>query len=217
MLVYADTFDGLVPDLRRELDDVYALRLTLVDPQEPDYPLDVYAVQLHEARRPQRTQDLLLGDQIAYTGHSVTPGPWRAGQTIHLSTHWQAQAPVEADYKLFVHLVDAQGNAVANYDHYPFALDPSLPVDDVRLNPAYGFAGESLPAHYPATGMIPTSRWLPGHALVETVALPLPADLTPGDYTLALGLYDEQSMQRLPVTGLGVESDQVVLDPVQIK
>ena len=45
ILVYADTFDELIPDLRRELGYIYALRLTLVDGREPDYPLDVYAVQ----------------------------------------------------------------------------------------------------------------------------------------------------------------------------
>ena len=70
--------------------------------------------------------------------------------------------------------------------------------------------------------MIPTSLWIPGETLVETVALTLPADLPPGDYTLALGLYDENSMERLPVTGApdapqGLPHNQITLGPVQVR
>jgi len=123
---------------------------------------------------------------------------------------------VAVDYKLFVHLLDSAGNLVANFDHYPFSLDPSLPVTNIEVNPAYLADGESLPGYYPATGMIPTGRWLPGRTLVETVALALPDDLPAGEYSLSLGMYDEQSMQRLPVSGPGVESDQIVIGGIWV-
>ncbi len=65
--------------------------------------------------------------------------------------------------------------------------------------------------------MIPTSLWRPGETLVETVALPLPADLPPGAYTLALGLYDENSMERLTVTGApDGPYNQITLGLVQV-
>ena len=210
------------PTCAAELDDVYAVRLTLVDPQEPDYPLDVYAVQMDDARQPDHAADLLFGDHIAFTGYSLSPGSWQPGQSVYLSTFWQAQSPVDADYKLFVHLLDAQGNAVAQYDHYPFALDPALPATEAALNPAYGTDTLPLPDSYPATGLIPTRRWLPGRTLVETVALPLSTDLPAGDYTLALGLYDEATLQRLPLSAIRLESgrsesDRILLDPVRVE
>ena len=217
VLVYADTFDRLIPDLRDELDEVYALRLTMVDEREPDYPLDVYAVQLDTGRPPSRSADLLFGARIAFTGYDQTLGLWESGQTVYLSTYWQAQDTSTADFKLFVHLIDEQGNLVQTYDHYPFALDPGLPVTGIELNPVYLANGNPLPDHYPATGMVPTGHWLPGHTLVETVALSLPADLSPGAYSLALGMYDESDMQRLPISGLDVESNQIILDPVQVE
>ncbi len=136
VLVYADTFDGLVPDLRSELDDVYALRLTLVDPSEPDYPLDVYAVQLDEARRPQRTQDLLLGDQIRAYGSTLRPAPGAQADQFTSPPSGRREAASRRPTTNFSSICSMRrATAVANYDHYPFALDPSLPVDDVTLNP----------------------------------------------------------------------------------
>lgn len=222
VLVYADTFDRLIPDLRNELNDVYALRLTLVDPREPDYPLDVYAVQLDTAREPDHAADLRLGERIAFLGYSQTPGPWQPGQTVQLTTYWQAQEPVNTDYKLFVHLLDEQGNLIQPYDHYPIPLDPHLPVQDIVLNPIYLTDRQSLPEHYPATGMVPTSLWRPGSTLVETFTLPLPPDLAPSIYSFALGMYDELSMQRLHLTGLPLESEQteanqILLEPVPVE
>ncbi|MFN2203779.1 MAG: hypothetical protein ACK2UO_21465 [Caldilineaceae bacterium] len=216
VLVYADTFDRIIPDLRLELQDVYSLRLTLVDPIEPDYPLEIYAVQLDDGRLPEYAQTLKIGDAIEYRGYNLTGEPWLPGQTLYLSTYWQAKKPMQTDYKVFVHLLDNAGNEVANFDHYPFSLDPSLPVNNIEINPAYLADGGALPEHYPATGMIPTRRWIPDRTLVETVALALPDDLPAGEYSLSLGMYNEQSMQRLPVSGPGVESDQIVIGGIWV-
>ena len=137
---------------------------------------------------------------------------------MHLSTYWQALERPERDFKLFVHLRDAAGNTVAAFDHYPFTLRQEFLADDIELNAVYLAGAAPLPAAYPATGMIPTSLWLPGNTLVETVALPLPADLAPGAYTLALGLYDENSMERLPITdATGAAQGEITLGSVQVR
>jgi len=222
VLVYTDTFDRLIPDLRQELDGLYALKLTLVDPREPDYPLEVHAVKQDTQSPPPVAAEYRLGDAIAFRGYGLSAGPWQPGQTVHLSAYWQALGQVDRDYKVFVHLVDSQGNGVAMFDHYPFTLRQEYLAADIELNAAYLAGPAPLPGHYPATGMIPTSLWVPGETLVETVALSLPADLPPGDYTLALGLYDENSMERLLVTGApdaprGLPYNQITLGPVQVE
>lgn len=217
VLVYTDTFDRLIPDLRQELDRLYALKLTLVDPREPDYPLEVYAVKQNTQAPPPVAQAYRLGDRIAFLGYGLSAGPWQPGQTVHLSAYWQAVEQMDHEYKIFIHLVDSQGNAVATFDHYPFTLREEYLAADVELNAIYRGNPAALPAYYPATGMIPTSLWQPGETLVETVALPLPADLPPGAYTLALGLYDENSMERLTVTGApDGPYNQITLGPVQV-
>ncbi|MFN2169058.1 MAG: hypothetical protein ACK2U9_22730, partial [Anaerolineae bacterium] len=50
---------------------------------------------------------------------------------------------------------------------------------------------------YPA---LPTTSWLPGEFRSDRVALELPASLPAGSYELLLGLYDETTGIRLPVT-----------------
>ncbi len=42
-----------------------------------------------------------------------------AGQTIALTLQWQALARMDSDYKVFVHVVDEQGNLVAQQDQIP--------------------------------------------------------------------------------------------------
>jgi hypothetical protein len=43
----------------------------------------------------------------------------------------------------------------------------------------------------------PTSDWRPGEVVVDTLAVPLPAGLAPGDYRLATGFYDLATLERL--------------------
>jgi hypothetical protein len=70
---------------------------------------------------------------------------------------------------LFAHLLDAAGQRVAQIDAPP--------------------AGPHAPA--------PT--WQPGRYQTWAHPLPLPPDLPPGDYWLALGLYRPDDFARLPV------------------
>jgi hypothetical protein len=55
----------------------------------------------------------------------------------------------------------------------------------------------------PDNGRYPTSAWLPGEVVVETVVLPLPPERPAGAYTLHLGLYRPDGGQRLPLLSGG--------------
>jgi hypothetical protein len=72
---------------------------------------------------------------------------------------------------LFAHLLDSSGQRVAQIDAPPGGPDN------------------------------PTSAWEPGRYQVWQHPLPLRGDLPPGDYWLALGLYDRADFARLPLAG----------------
>ncbi len=221
--VYDNSFDQYTPALRNELEHLYALKLTLLDPDDADYPLDVYTVQMDSQRAPGIPLNARLGDRYDLTGYSLTPGPWHGGDTVYLTAFWIAlETGVDSvdsavDYKEFIHLVDENGDAVAFFDHYPFSLDPSLPVEDVHLNAAYTTADGSPPPEYPNRGLIPTCVWQDGQTLEETIALHLPNDLPAGEYRLSLGLYNEADMARLPVSVNHETTDQLMLEPRTIE
>jgi len=80
---------------------------------------------------------------------------------------WRAEAETPTDYRVFVHLVDATGNIVAQSDAAP--------------------AGWTRP----------TTSWLPGEYVLDTHTLTLPATLPDGPLSLRVGLYDPDTGARL--------------------
>lgn len=108
----------------------------------------------------------------------------RADRALTLSLAWQALRDIDRNYKVFVHVFDpATEKIVAQSDVMP-------------RNNAY-----------------PTSRWLQGEVIADTIALSL-ADVPAGAYRMAIGLFDETG--RLPISGAGADgaNQRVVLDEV---
>lgn len=94
------------------------------------------------------------------------------GETaVSITLTWQAVARPETDHTLFFHL-------------YPSGQEDAPPVAQLDIAPC-----------------LPTGQWQPGDAIAERYALPLPADLPPGDYTLALGWYTWPTFARLALVG----------------
>ncbi|MBC8253537.1 MAG: hypothetical protein H8E35_05860, partial [Ardenticatenia bacterium] len=101
------------------------------------------------------------------------------GDTLHLLITFQATRPFHRDLKLFVHLLDSSGQMVAQADPLAGAgADPDLPGTDY-----------------------PTSRWDPGRLIVVDVPIVVPADAATGPYWVNFGLYDDETLARLPVDG----------------
>jgi hypothetical protein len=90
-------------------------------------------------------------------------------EVLWVSLRWSADDWLDADYTVFVHLVDAEGDgaAIAQGDGPP-------------LN-----------------GRWPTSLWIPGTALDDVHTVTLPDGLAAGMYDLLVGLYDPASGERL--------------------
>ena len=87
-------------------------------------------------------------------------------------------------YFVFLHVVDEQGQIVAQHD-----LGPGK------------------------RGKQPTTSWLPGEVVLDPVDLSLPPDLSPGLYTLRLGMYLPPAGPRLLVLD---EKEQPVADFIEV-
>jgi hypothetical protein len=112
--------------------------------------------------------------------------------TLDLTLWWVAQQPPRQDYNVFVHL-----------------FDPAYPDDIVTQHDGT-----------PRQGRYPTSRWLSGEVVSDTVRLDLGA-VPPGSYRLALGWYDPLNSDRLIITpgdtpSLSLPGNRLVL-PTQIE
>ncbi|MCB0164523.1 MAG: DUF2079 domain-containing protein [Anaerolineae bacterium] len=83
---------------------------------------------------------------------------------------WVATEPLPADFTVFIHLLASDGTLVSQSDAFPRWLTPQ-----------------------------PTSQWPPQQSLLDSHLLTLPADLPPDTYTLQLGLYNAQTLERLPM------------------
>jgi len=108
------------------------------------------------------------------------------GERLHLTLWWRAERTSSQDLKRFVHLVDPETQAIVAQD-------------------------DAMPRNW----TYPTTWWLPGEVVSETVSLGL-ADVRPGSYRLAVGWYDPATMDRLPVTTApeGATVDRVSLHDV---
>lgn len=95
--------------------------------------------------------------------------PALAGQPLPVEFEWQPTRPPQANYNLFLQLLDQGGTVVAQHDSPP------------------------------GGGYRPTTTWPVTETSTTRHALPLPLDLPPGNYRLITGLYDPATGQRLPV------------------
>jgi hypothetical protein len=218
-LVYQrDDFDEFAPDLRQAAMSLYSLRLEFSNPEKSD-ETSVYAFKMNTNHLSPQIIDRSLGDQVTLRGVDITESPWRAGQEVSISTYWQAQRKMDQDYKIFVHVRDAQGQVVATFDHYPFESSPGYLIFDTELNGRY-LEGQVLEdfANYPATGLIPTRLWIPGNTLKETITFTWPKTVPPGTYTIVVGMYDGTTLERLVVQDdlPGSDEDAIVLTTIQV-
>jgi hypothetical protein len=108
-----------------------------------------------------------------------------AAGVLRLYTRWRALSPLPADNLLFVHVLNEDGQRVAQVDVPPAGPDT------------------------------PGGAWQAGQTVDYTHTIPLAADLPPGRYRVALGVYDPRTLQRLTLRGGTPESspDTLLLAP----
>ncbi|MHB9089789.1 MAG: DUF2079 domain-containing protein [Chloroflexota bacterium] len=128
----------------------------------------------------------VLGDVAALVGADVTPAQARPGDSVRVRLDWQASALFDRGQTVFVQVLAPGPRLVAQQDAPP-------------LN-----------------GKLPTTFWLPGDGIADTYTVPLPADLPPGEYDVAVGMYDPTSGTRLGVDQTGRSKADYILLPSQL-
>ena len=123
-----------------------------------------------------------LGDHFSLLGVEAEPDVLQPGQQATVRIAWRAGSPPDADYSVFVHLVDEDGLTVAQHDTMP------------------------------GGGLFPTSQWAAGETHIEEYGVELPATAyTPNHARWLVGMYDAASGQRLPVAAIaGLQHDASV-------
>ena len=105
---------------------------------------------------------------------------------------WEPLGEPDVAYTRFVHLVDSDGAIRAQIDGPPGTSEHDRP----------------------------TTSWLLGEFVQDAPAFALDTDITPGRYSLAVGLYDPESGERVPVfdaDGGRQQDDRVVVGEVRVR
>ncbi len=130
----------------------------------------VYAVPQTAAGAMETAVNLPFGDQIILEGYTLHADRLSPSEILQLTLFWQAIAPIDKRYKVFLHLLDQDGRLVAQRDSEP------------------------------GGGLNPTTAWQLEESIVDNHGLLVPADLQAGSYTLIMGLYDiANPSARLPL------------------
>jgi hypothetical protein len=132
--------------------------------------------------------DASFGDQIRLLGFEVMDS-LSPGSEFDVTLYWEAERSPEDDYVVFVHLLNAEGEAVASHD--------GPPMD----------------------GRYVTSAWLPGDIIRDNHRLVLDPNTPAGTYRLQVGMYSWPDLERLPVRDSQGEQPErtVFLQSIQVR
>jgi hypothetical protein len=113
---------------------------------------------------------LFVGGPIL-DGYKLSTTNAQAGDTLTLTLYWKtySSAPTPTSYKVFIHLLDAEGNIAAQVDGVPRG------------------------------GRYPTTAWSQGESFDDPYQLALPNHLPKGNYQIEIGFYDPVTGARLPL------------------
>ncbi len=137
--------------------------------------------------RPPQPFDAQVGDDVHLLGYALDKASVHPGGTCTLTLWWEAQADVFDERNVLVHLL-SPNNAITTQ-------------------------ADGAPAH----GTRPTSQWRAGDIVIDSHEITLPADLPPGEYTLAVGMYRWPSLERLALRmGDTQQADDVVRIPISV-
>jgi uncharacterized membrane protein len=130
-----------------------------------------------------------LGGRVRLLGYALSAEKVAPGETLLLTLHWQALAPMAERYTVFTHLLDAEGRIQAQVDSEPQG------------------------------GGLPTDRWATGQVIQDNYALAVSPDAPRGPHVLEVGMYLLEDLTRLPVvdadSGAAV-GDRVLLGAVEV-
>jgi len=166
-LVFADTYRLHIPETAYTPDEGYIQigvylpdgpRLTTPDGRDA-LRLTMVEIQPRPGQFP-NPLDLNFGNQITLVGYTLDRRVVRPGETIRLTLYWRAQALMETNYSVFVHVLDTEDQVWAASDGWP------------------------------AGGSAPTGLWKPGQVIEDVHDLTVGLTTPPDFYDIEVGLHD---------------------------
>ena len=129
-----------------------------------------YAVPAEPAVEMETAVNLPFGDAITLNGYTLASDNLAPGDIVQVTLFWETAVPLPTRYKVFLHLINENGELVAQRDSEP------------------------------GGGLNLTTRWPPGEIISDNHGLLIPTNTPPGSYQLRLGLYDlADPNARLPI------------------
>jgi hypothetical protein len=119
-----------------------------------------YAVPAQLSNVPEKRSGVRWGDHITLNGYTLSTPQVQPGDILQLDLFWRTAAPLSERYKVFVHVLDQNGQIVAQTDREPGA------------------------------GQKPTTNWAGGEVIVDRYGVLIPGETPPGSYAIEIGLYD---------------------------
>jgi len=124
---------------------------------------------------------------IQLKGVDLPAAPLLSNEPLQFSLHWQTSAPLTIDLTAFAHLLNEQGQTVAQLDWTP----------------------------QDALGYLPTTAWQPQRTVIDHQSMPL-NNLPSGQYRLIIGWYYAVTGQRLPITS-AQGGEEIEVGVIQVK
>ncbi len=129
------------------------------------------------------------GDVAQLIGYDVQPA--RGERALDVTLYWFALRETSANFKVFVHLLAADGHVAAQHDGDPVG------------------------------GYTPTTRWKQGELIADTHRIILSDAVTPGQYEVRAGMYEVRPGASPEVRNLDVtpptEDRRILLGPVTVR
>jgi hypothetical protein len=151
-------------------EDVWsAMRRVVVRSFIPDDPVGPFEVWRRPGPGDFRPPSSSFQEGVELKGVRLSADELQPGESLGIGFWWEARKPTAVSYSVFMHLLDSNGQRVAQTDELP---------DEGR--------------HL-------TTSWQPGQAVYDRHSIVVPASALPGPYTLQIGLYDSGSGQRLSI------------------
>lgn len=139
---------------------------------------------------PERAVNYRLGEHIVLKRVRLTSDVLHPGDALVVVLIWESDGEVQGNYVVFSHLLSPGGELAAQHD--------GPPIQGVR----------------------PTPSWRAGEVIEDGHLVQLGDDVNPGKYELAVGMYDAETMQRVPVydaSGGRLPDDRIVVGTVRVE
>ena len=139
---------------------------------------------------PEYEVEYQLGDRIKLINIRLSALTVGPGESLVVAPTWQSMGVIRTEYTVFCHLRSSSGDGVAQRDGPPIY------------------------------GVRPTPSWRVGEVIEDSYEVFIDEGVQPGEYELSIGMYDPDTMDRLPVTnaeGEMVPDGRIVIEMITVE